>query len=144
MTRCSDDGEPSGTAGKPILEVISGMGIYNCLVIVTRYFGGTLLGTGGLVRAYTKACKDALLDSELKKVVNGERYIVDTEYSYVGRIQRLAEEYEATITDTMYMENVSFTIDIEAGNNFSKAVIEGTNGKATVRKDCDLLIEVNV
>lgn len=144
VTRCSDDGEPSGTAGKPILEVISGMGIYNCLVIVTRYFGGTLLGTGGLVRAYTKACKDALLDSELKKVVNGERYIVDTEYSYVGKIQRLAEEYEATIIDTMYMENVSFTIDIEAGNNFSKAVIEGTNGKATVRKDCDLLIEVNV
>ena len=120
------------------------MGIYNCLVIVTRYFVGTLLGTGGLVRAYTKACKDALLDSELKKVVSGERYIVDTEYSYVGKIQRLAEEYEATIIDTMYMENVSFTIDIEAGNNFSKAVIEGTNGKATVRKDCDLLIEVNV
>ena len=55
ITRCSDDGEPGGTAGKPILEVISGSGIHNIVVVVTRYFGGTLLGTGGLVRAYSGA-----------------------------------------------------------------------------------------
>ena len=62
-TRCSDDGEPSGTAGKPILEVISGSGIHNIVVVVTRYFGGTLLGTGGLVRAYTDATRAGIENS---------------------------------------------------------------------------------
>ncbi len=58
--RCSDDGEPSGTAGRPILDVLTGNGIHNAAAVVTRYFGGTLLGTGGLVRSYTAAVKDAL------------------------------------------------------------------------------------
>lgn len=144
VTRCSDDGEPSGTAGKPILEVISGMGIYNCLVIVTRYFGGTLLGTGGLVRAYTKACKDALSDSVLAKVVQGERYIVTVDYSFVGKIQRISEDMNATIVNTEYLENVCFTIATEVGSGIEKKIIEGTNGKATVHKDCDLLIEIPI
>ena len=120
VTRCSDDGEPSGTAGKPILEVISGTGVYNCLVIVTRYFGGTLLGTGGLVRAYTKACKDALEDSALARVVSGEEYMVVVDYSFVGKIQRIAEDMSATITNTEYLEKVSFTIQIEAGSSIEK------------------------
>ena len=144
VTRCSDDGEPSGTAGKPILEVISGMGVYNCLVIVTRYFGGTLLGTGGLVRAYTKACKDALEDSALARVVSGEEYMVVVDYSFVGKIQRIAEDMNATITNTEYLEKVSFTIQIEAGSSIEKKIIEGTNGKATVTKNCDLLIEMPI
>ena len=144
VTRCSDDGEPSGTAGKPILEVISGTGVYNCLVIVTRYFGGTLLGTGGLVRAYTKACKDALEDSALARVVSGEEYMVVVDYSFVGKIQRIAEDMNATITNTEYLEKVSFTIQIEAGSSIEKKIIEGTNGKATVTKNCDLLIEIPI
>ena len=144
VTRCSDDGEPSGTAGKPILEVISGMGVYNCLVIVTRYFGGTLLGTGGLVRAYTKACKDALEDSVLAKVVAGEEYTIVVDYSFVGKIQRIADDVGATIKSTEYLEKVSFTIEIETGNNIEKQIIEGTNGKATVTKNCDLLIEIPI
>ena len=63
--RFSDDGEPGGTAGKPILEVIRGQKLYNVLVVVTRYFGGTLLGTGGLVRAYSSACKEGLAHSTI-------------------------------------------------------------------------------
>ena len=63
ITRCSDDGEPGGTAGKPILEVISGSGIHNIVVVVTRYFGGTLLGTGGLIRAYTKSTQEGIKES---------------------------------------------------------------------------------
>lgn len=63
VTRCSDDGEPGGTAGKPILEVIEGSGIHNIVIVVTRYFGGTLLGTGGLVRAYTDAAKAGIENS---------------------------------------------------------------------------------
>ena len=64
LTRCSDDGEPSGTAGRPMLEVLTGSGIRNIAVVVTRYFGGTLLGTGGLVRAYTQAVKEGLAHCE--------------------------------------------------------------------------------
>ena len=142
VTRCSDDGEPSGTAGKPILEVILGAGVYNCLVIVTRYFGGTLLGTGGLVRAYTKSAKDAILDSKMAKVVDGEQYIIVSDYSFVGKIQRIAEETGAVISNTEYAENVTFTLVIEKGSNIEHRVIEGTNGKATVNKDCDLPIEI--
>ena len=73
IMRFSDDGEPSGTAGKPILEVIVGRGIHNCLIVVTRYFGGTLLGTGGLVRAYQKSSLDALCNSSIAVLTKGSR-----------------------------------------------------------------------
>lgn len=144
ISRCSDDGEPSGTAGKPILEVISGMGVYNCLVIVTRYFGGTLLGTGGLVRAYTKSAKDALENSTMARIIEGEQYTVVVDYSFVTKIQRIAEEIKGIITNTEYAANVTFTIQIEKNNDLEKRVIEGTNGKATVSKDCDLPIEIPI
>ena len=65
LTRCSDDGEPAGTAGRPMLEVLLGSGVRNVAVVVTRYFGGVLLGTGGLVRAYSQAVKEALAASKI-------------------------------------------------------------------------------
>ncbi len=144
ISRCSDDGEPSGTAGKPILEVISGMGVYNCLVIVTRYFGGTLLGTGGLVRAYTKAAKEALENSEMAEIIDGEQYTVTADYSYVSKIQRIAEDIHGIIINTEYAANVSFTIQTAQNNDLEKRIIEATNGKATVSKDCDLPIEIPI
>ena len=142
VTRCSDDGEPSGTAGKPILEVILGMEIHNCLVVVTRYFGGTLLGTGGLVRAYTKAAKDALLGSSLAKVVPGIEYIVTADYTHVGKIQRIAADNDAVITGTDYAADVTFTISVHKDVDMVKLITEGTNGKATVNKNRDLSIEI--
>lgn len=69
--RCSDDGEPSGTAGKPILEVIRGAGLHNIFVVVTRYFGGTLLGTGGLVRAYTESAREGISHSQIITKIYG-------------------------------------------------------------------------
>lgn len=144
ISRCSDDGEPSGTAGKPILEVISGMGVYNCLIIVTRYFGGTLLGTGGLVRAYTKSSKDALENSTMARIIEGEQYVVVSDYSFVTKIQRIAEDISGIITNTEYVENVTFTIQIEKNNELERRITEGTNGKATVSKDCDLPIEMPI
>ena len=88
LTRCSDDGEPSGTAGRPMLEVLLGEGICDIAVVVTRYFGGVLLGTGGLVRAYSAAVKEGL-----KNCVTGYRRLgtqieVQTDFSYRGRIWR--------------------------------------------------------
>ena len=86
IMRFSDDGEPSGTAGKPILEVIVGRGIHNCLIVVTRYFGGTLLGTGGLVRAYQKSSLDALCNSSIAVRTKGSRITVRTDYNSAGKL----------------------------------------------------------
>lgn len=144
LTRCSDDSEPSGTAGKPIFEVITGAGVHNCLVIVTRYFGGTLLGTGGLVRAYTKAAKEALSDSSLALVVPGALYRVVTDYNGVGKVQYAAASLEAEIKDSVYSDKVELAIAVKAdmGGRLCAAITENTNGRAVITKDCDLPIEI--
>ena len=80
LTRCSDDGEPSGTAGRPMLEVLLGEGICDAAVVVTRYFGGTLLGTGGLVRAYGAAVKSGLEASQTATMRYGSRIRIGTDY----------------------------------------------------------------
>ena len=87
LTRCSDDGEPSGTAGKPMLEVLLGQGLHNVAVVVTRYFGGVLLGTGGLVRAYQAAVKEGILASKILEKFSGAMYKVETDYNGIGKIQ---------------------------------------------------------
>lgn len=143
ITRCSDDGEPSGTAGKTILEVITGAGVHNCLVVVTRYFGGTLLGTGGLVRAYTKAAKDSLSNSSLACLVPGEEYTVTTDYNSIGKIQYIVPQFNAKITDSVYTDKVEVLIEVVKDD--SKALLnqitEGTGGRALITKNCDKFIE---
>ena len=91
-TRCSDDGEPSGTAGRPMLDVILGQDIYNVAVVVTRYFGGVLLGTGGLVRAYSLAVQTGLAASTVITKKLGISLKVETDYSGIGKIQYIAGE----------------------------------------------------
>ena len=85
--RCSDDGEPSGTAGRPMLDVVQGAGLRNVLVVVTRYFGGTLLGTGGLVRAYSQAVQEGLANSVLIDEICGVRLLIETDYNGIGKIR---------------------------------------------------------
>ena len=89
ITRCSDDGEPSGTAGRPMLEVLTGAELHNAAVVVTRYFGGTLLGTGGLVRAYTQAVKEGIANSISAVERDGERLMLGLEYGDVDRLLNL-------------------------------------------------------
>ena len=84
LERCSDDGEPSGTAGKPILEVLRGAQLRNVLMIVIRYFGGTLLGTGGLVRAYTASSKEAVDAADIVVKIFGYRLKITTDYTGLG------------------------------------------------------------
>lgn len=85
ITRSSDDGEPGGTAGRPMLEVLLGSGIRNVAVVVTRYFGGTLLGTGGLVRAYSGVLKEALAKCGTARQHFGVKMQIKTDYNAVGR-----------------------------------------------------------
>lgn len=146
ITRCSDDGEPSGTAGKPILEVITRMGVHNCLIIVTRYFGGTLLGTGGLVRAYTDASVAALNNSRLATQVQGVRYVIITDYNGAGKIQYGMASLDAIIDDTEYTDKVTMKVVIEKEREklLIDTVTEITNGRAVILKDCELPVEKNI
>ena len=84
--KCSDDGEPSQTAGRPMLDVLLGENLHNVCVVVTRYFGGTLLGTGGLVRAYSQAVKEGLFNCRLMELHLGRKLMLKTEYTAVGKI----------------------------------------------------------
>ena len=109
-TRCSDDGEPSGTAGRPILDVLLREEIHNCIVVVTRYFGGTLLGTGGLVRAYQAATQAGLAASYIIEKQFGKKLHLTTDYTGIGKLQYLIAQNQVFTLDTRYTDSV--TIDL--------------------------------
>ena len=136
IKRFSDDGEPSGTAGKPILEVLSGNECSNCLCIVTRYFGGVLLGTGGLIRAYTSASKEALDDCLTGELVEGVHAYLDADYNYVGKIQHLCIQDDITVVNTEYSDNVIFELMMEkqVRQKFEKALTEMSSGSIGLRE----------
>lgn len=140
ISRCSDDGEPSGTAGRPILEVLVGAGIHNALIVVTRYFGGTLLGTGGLVRAYSQASQAGLAASRVIAKQPGRRVTIDTDYNGVGKLQYLTGKRKLPVLDTVYSDAVRLTVLAaeEEYKEFLAEVTEATAGKA-VTEVSDLL-----
>lgn len=110
--RYSDDGEPHGTAGKPILDIINGAELKDVTVVVTRYFGGILLGTGGLVRAYSKAAKDTLDAADKFLMVPGVFYSVNLDYSNLVRFESLLLEFEGTKEEILYEDSVIFKFSI--------------------------------
>lgn len=132
VTRCSDDGEPSGTAGKPILEVLLGAEVTNVAVVVTRYFGGTLLGTGGLVRAYTQAAQAGLADAGIATMCYGKKLTIRTEYTDAGKLQYLLGSRQIEIQASRYTDTVEFDIQIPADRcgEVEKALTEATAGRA--------------
>lgn len=143
-TRCSDDGEPSGTAGRPMLDVILGEDIYNVAVVVTRYFGGVLLGTGGLVRAYSKAVQEGLAASRIIEKRRGISMKVTTDYTGIGKIQYIAGERSIPILNSEYTDKVvlELLIPLDETEAVQKAVTEGTNGRARMEKDRKLYFAV--
>lgn len=132
VTRCSDDGEPSGTAGKPMLDVLLGQELHNTAVVVTRYFGGTLLGTGGLVRAYSKAVQEGLRQSTVIEKTLGCQIQVTTDYTGIGKIQYIAGSMGLPILDSQYTDIVVMNVltDLNSKNAFIKKVTEATSGSA--------------
>ena len=105
----SDDGEPGGTAGKPMLDVLLGSGITNIVVVVTRYFGGTLLGTGGLVRAYSTSAIEAINNAGLKEINLKNLYLLQIEYNQFSQINHIFSELKIITKSINYNEK----IDIE-------------------------------
>ena len=132
VQRCSDDGEPSGTAGKPMLDVLLGEEIHDVVVVVTRYFGGTLLGTGGLVRAYSGSTKEGLLASKVITKMHGQKLSVQTDYTGLGKIQYILGQRGISILNSMYTDKVELEVllpEAEIGSVMSE-IREGTNGQA--------------
>lgn len=132
LTRCSDDGEPAQTAGRPMLDVLLKEGVTNVAVVVTRYFGGVLLGTGGLVRAYQKSVQEGLANSEIIEKRNGFLLYIDTDYNGIGKLQYLFAQKEIFIMESEYGVAVRMTVLVpfERKEEIEKAVIEHTNGTA--------------
>ena len=120
--RFSDDGEPSGTAGVPILDILRGEKLQNVLVVVTRYFGGVLLGTGGLVKAYSGATKEAIAQAEKVEMKLCNEYSVEIDYNYHNILLHYFKEDLIIVRDTEYTNNICLSIIVEA--NRGEAVIE--------------------
>lgn len=143
-SKCSDDGEPSGTAGRPILEVITGEGVSEVLIVVTRYFGGTLLGTGGLVRAYSKAAKEGLGASRIVSKELGKIVTVATDYNGIGKLNYIVSQMGLAVIDTKYSEKAEMELAVSAGNIdvFVKKVTESTSGQALISTGDDIYFTV--
>ena len=134
LQRFSDDGEPQGTAGMPVLSVLKGEDIKDTAIVVTRYFGGTLLGTGGLVRAYQKATQTGLENSVIIDKQIGRKLTIGTDYNGLGKLQYLIAKDELTTIDTVYTEKVELILMVpkEKEQSFEKEVTEATSGNADI------------
>lgn len=137
IQRSSDDGEPAGTAGHPMLDVLLGEGIHNTAVVVTRYFGGTLLGTGGLVRAYSKSVQAGLAGCCVLEKKNGFLLAMETDYSGIGKIQYLLGQRGLLITDSQYTDKVKVEtlVPEEEIQKVKEEITEGTNGKTVFARE---------
>ena len=132
IQRCSDDGEPQGTAGRPMLDVLLGEDVHNAAVVVTRYFGGILLGTGGLVRAYSRSVQLGLEASTIIEKTKGSRITIQTDYNGVGKLQYLLGQRGIPIVDSQYTDVVKLELLVEeaAVTELHEAVTEATSGRA--------------
>ena len=132
ISRCSDDGEPSQTAGRPMLDVLLKEEIHNTAVVVTRYFGGVLLGTGGLVRAYQKAVQEGLKNSVILDIQPGQKLAIHTDYNGLGKIQYILGKAKITVMEVEYTDQVVVyaMVPLELKEPIRKKITEGTNGAA--------------
>ena len=139
IQRFSDDGEPQGTAGKPILETLLYENLLNTLIVVTRYFGGTLLGTGGLVRAYGQSSKEGIRNSVIQKVCEGISFKLTVDYNSIGKIKYIMGQMGITDAQEEYGQNVVLSILMKKDeyNEFNTKVTDATGGKAVFEDEED-------
>ena len=142
QVKSSDDGEPQGTAGHPMLDILKGNELTNCIAIVTRYFGGTLLGTGGLVRAYSDSLKAAIANAKLADIKNAYEVAFDVSYDDYGKIEKLIQNYnnsnveqnsiyslDKTFEDVVKLK---YLIDIGIFEKFKNEITDLTKGKTVL------------
>jgi len=134
IARFSDDGEPGGTAGMPVMEVLKQEELTDVAVVVTRYFGGTLLGAGGLVRAYSKTAKLGIDAAHMATMTYGADVQISVSYDLYGKLQYLLEQEKLPVGESEFGEEVSVTafVRVEDIPALEKKITEATNGRATV------------
>lgn len=142
--RFSDDGEPHGTAGMPVLDSIRKAGITDAVVVVTRYFGGILLGTGGLVRAYTAAASGAVKEAGIAEVGDFSLIEIKANYSDYQKIMPIVSAYGAKVDDSDFGTDVfmSLSVRLEQTDKFLSELVETTNGRVIAKKTgqkCDFI-----
>jgi uncharacterized YigZ family protein len=135
--RYADNGEPSSTAGLPIFRAIEACNLSNVIVVVTRYFGGVKLGTGGLIRAYGKAAADVLKDCEIEKSYLSETLTFKTDFEFVSIVHNIVSTFKATLKDSVYGDKATFTVEIRSTKlkEFKTKLKDGTNGQIEFIKD---------
>ncbi|MBP0982112.1 MAG: YigZ family protein [Oscillospiraceae bacterium] len=138
--RHSDDGEPGGTAGVPIYEVLRKEGLTDVCCVVTRYFGGILLGAGGLVRAYTKGAKDAVDAAQIKCMASAAELLVTVDYGLYGKLAQIFTDYDARVANEEFADNVRITLYIREENSqkLKDKLIDSCNGNIVV-EDAQIL-----
>lgn len=136
LQRFSDDGEPQGTAGMPILEVIKSKGLYETAVVVTRYFGGVKLGAGGLVRAYASSCAEVLDAAEICLWQSAAKFAVTVDYPQADAALRFFAARGLTVADAEYAAEVRYTLSMPAteGETFVRALTDALNGRVKIEK----------
>lgn len=146
VVRYSDDGEPQGTAGQPMLGVFEKEGITDLVCVVTRYFGGILLGTGGLLRAYTKGAKDALDAAGVSVVRRWVRQLVPCTYSLYERLKQETERFGAVIEDTEYGADIVLTVLVpeEQSDAYAARILDFTAGTVETLVDGEVFQPVSV
>ena len=130
LKRCSDDGEPQGTAGVPVLDVLQKSGVVDVCMVVTRYFGGILLGAGGLVRAYSHGASIALEAAKKLHMTPCTRLSLDMDYGWYGKVSNILPQYNILVEESSFTDRVSMTLLIKSSRKekFQADLVELTNG----------------
>lgn len=133
IARFSDDGEPSGTAGMPVMEVLKKEGLTDLAVVVTRYFGGTLLGAGGLIRTYGKSAKEGIVAAGITERIYCHEVIVTAGYEWLGKLRHMIESGGYLPGETMYDETIHMSVYVRHDllEKFQKELTELSNGALT-------------
>lgn len=134
LMRCSDDGEPAGTAGRPMLDVLNGLDLRNAAVVVTRYFGGVLLGTGGLVRAYQSAVQEGLKNCVILDRLLGYPLVIRSNYNDWGKLEYLIRQHGYYLEDTEYAADVTVHLMVPTTDRgqIQTQIADATAGRASL------------
>lgn len=140
ISRYSDDGEPQGTGGVPVLETLKGAGLTDVCCVVTRYFGGVLLGTGGLARAYSGACKLAVESAKIMEICRCSKFEIVCDYDLYGRLARIMPQYGAKVLSEDFAENVRLEVIVksQSAGKFKAEMIDASNGRVKLTEIVDL------
>lgn len=146
IQKANDDGEPSGTAGVPMLEALKKNDVHNVVAIVTRYFGGIKLGTGGLIRAYQGGVSNVIQSVGKVEIKNALKYNVTMSYENTGKFEHSIASKPFVVLDTIYTDKVSYIIQLVAEDkeNFEQFVTESTQGTATYFVDDELMLPFDI